>query len=321
VSLRPSPVGPVVDLRPARADDLPACLDIWHAALDDYGRRVGRPPMPRSFGQLTLLAGQALATDPERFWVAVRSGHEQVVGFVSAIVRGPVWYLALLFVRPGYQAAGLGRAMLERVLPAPGQGLVLATCTDSAQPIANALYATLGIVPRVPVLQLVGRPERSPLPDLPSGIRAVSFAEIEAGDVAGGGAASALLPALDTLDRAVLGYERPLEHVMLRRSGRRGYLYRSDGDRVVGYGYVADSGRLGPVALEDPDLAPAVLGQLTRAIDPPGAFLAWLPGSFGQATVALLRAGFRLEDFPALLCWDRDFARFDRYLPLSLAIL
>jgi hypothetical protein len=226
----------------------------------------------------------------------------------------------MLFVRPAEQASGLGTALLERVAPDPAEHLARATCTDSAQPIANALYARLGIVPRLPVLQLVGRPERSALPDLPATVRAVPF-EDEA--TAGGGAAApgGLEGILDEIDRAVLGYARPLEHDLLRGPSRHGFLYRGEGDRPIGYGYVADSGRLGPLALLEPGLAGPALGHLVGSIDPPGAYLAWVPGSFAAAAVALLGCGFRLEDFPALLCWDLDFARFDRYLPLSLAIL
>jgi hypothetical protein len=35
----------------------------------------------------------------------------------------------------------------------------------------------------------------------------------------------------------------------------------------------------------------------------------------------LLEAGLRLEGFPALLCWTRPFASFDRYVPISLALI
>ena len=34
---------------------------------------------------------------------------ERIVGFVSATIRGDVWFLAMLFVHPEEQAAGLGR--------------------------------------------------------------------------------------------------------------------------------------------------------------------------------------------------------------------
>ena len=35
----------------------------------------------------------------------------------------------------------------------------------------------------------------------------------------------------------------------------------------------------------------------------------------------LLRAGFRIDGFPVLLCWDRPFADFARYLPISPGLL
>jgi hypothetical protein len=37
--------------------------------------------------------------------------------------------------------------------------------------------------------------------------------------------------------------------------------------------------------------------------------------------VPALRAGFRMESFPLLLCWDRPFADFSRYLPISPGLL
>jgi hypothetical protein len=47
----------------------------------------------------------------------------------------------------------------------------------------------------------------------------------------------------------------------------------------------------------------------------------WIPGSADQAVVAALRAGFRLEPFPVLLCWDRPVADLSRYLPISPGLL
>ena len=58
-------------------------------------------------------------------------------------------------------------------------------------------------------------------------------------------------------------------------------------------------------------------GHLTTAVQPRGAFALWLPGSADRAVVPALRAGFRLDQFPILLCWDRPFADFSRYLPIS----
>ena len=51
---------PPIRLRPARPDDLPACVGVWHAGLTEYGLRVGRPAMPPSFGPLLGLLGHLL---------------------------------------------------------------------------------------------------------------------------------------------------------------------------------------------------------------------------------------------------------------------
>jgi hypothetical protein len=35
----------------------------------------------------------------------------------------------------------------------------------------------------------------------------------------------------------------------------------------------------------------------------------------------LLRAGFRIDSFPCLICWDRPVADFSRYIPISPGLL
>ncbi len=310
-------------LRAARGDELPACADIWRAGLDGYGPLVGRPPMIASPGPLLALLAHLRETDPARFLVAVRpeaDGSERVVAFVSASRRDHVWFLGMLFVHPDEQARGLGRALLEAVLPNAGESVTLGTCTDAAQPISSGLYARYGLVPRMPVLELVGRPDRAAPAALPEGVRAVPFELLAAGPSDGPGPRR-LAAALDALDRAILGYVHPQDHAYLGGSGRLGHLYEAGDGRVVGYGYVSPVGRIGPLAVEDAALLPGVLGHLLHAVAPAGAFSAWVPGAAGGAVTALLEAGLRFEDFPALLCWDRPFADFSRYVPITLAVL
>jgi len=310
-------------LRAAREDELPACADVWRAGLDGYGVIVGRPPMISAPGPLVALLAHLRRTDPDRFLVAVRpgaDGTQRVVAFASASRRDHVWFLGMLFVHPDEQARGLGRALLDAVLPAAGDPATLATCTDAAQPISNALYARYGIVPRVPVLELVGRPDRAAPPQLPGDVRAVPFELLAAGPTDGPGPLR-LTAALDALDRATLGYAHPQDHAYLRESGRLGHLYEAGDGRVVGYGYASQVGRIGPLAVEDAALLPGVLGHLMQAVEPRGAFSAWVPGAAGAAVTALLDVGLRIEDFPALLCWDRPFADFSRYVPITLAVL
>ncbi len=317
----PPPGG--ISLRPARADDLGGCADVWIAGLDGYGAGVGRQPLAAAPASLIPLLGHLRATDPERFLVAVRTGPdegERVVAFASALRRADVWFLGMLFVRPGDQARGLGRALLEAVLPAREEAARLATCTDAAQPISNALYARYGIVPRVPIMELVGRPDTSRLAALPAGIRAVPFEVLGAGAADGPGARH-LAAILDALDRETLGYAHPEDHGFLASTGRLGYVYATGDGRAVGYGYTSPVGRLGPVAVEDETLLPGILGHLLGAVEPAGAFSTWVPGAAGLGVTALLEAGLRLEDFPGLLCWDRPFADFSRYVPITLAVL
>ena len=46
-----------------------------------------------------------------------------------------------------------------------------------------------------------------------------------------------------------------------------------------------------------------------------------MPGAAGSAVTTLLAAGLRFEDFPILVGWNRPFADFERYLPISPGLL
>ncbi len=241
-----------------------------------------------------------------------------MLAFGSAIVRERVWYLSMLFVRPDAQARGLGRGILERILPPVDLGLTLATVADSAQPIANALYASLGIVPRLPMWSLSGGPGAGALPALPSGVRPVAFDEI-AGDPARGHAA--LVAAVDDLDRDALGFAHPVDHRYLRTTESQGFVYFGPAARPVGYGYASPVGRIGPIGVRDSALLAPVVSHLLGAVEPRGGHAIWLTGDADEVMVGLLRSGFRMDAFPVLLCWTRPFADLGRYVPISPGLL
>jgi GNAT superfamily N-acetyltransferase len=358
-----------VSYRPPRHGELADCALIWYSAVDEYMARLNRPLPSPYLDPLLGLLEHLLATDPERFLVAVRPATagttngraERVVGFGIAVQREHVWFLSQLYVLPEEQRRGIGRAILTQIMPSiaqaplpdeamatdatgdrPGrQDGVMATCTDSAQPASNGLYARYGIVPRVPVFNLVGQPaDPAPLPGLPAGIEAVSMdlqgpraarmATVRAitaklGQAQGREeqvrAIDSIDRAIDSIDRAILGYAHPADHAHLRASGRVGFVYMTAGGEPVGYGYSSEVGRFGPVALLDETLTAAVIGHLVATIKPRGSTSVWVPGANDRAMVALLRAGLRIEGFPAQLCWTRPFAAFDRYVPASLALL
>jgi len=316
------------EIRPARPDELEDCARIWHAALNDYLMRLNQPEWPFDPTGITALYHHTRGTDPDRFLVAVRSDPsdadpeaERIVAFVSAVVRDTQWFLSMLFVLPEEQASGVGRLLLERVLPPPGSGMTLATATDSAQPISNALYSRYGMVPRMPLLNLAGevrRPEA--LPGLPDGVSATAFEDLVAGAADGTGHRE-LAAIVNGLDRATLGVEHPQDHAWLRTAGRRGFVYRAGDGHVLGYGYGSELGRVGPIAVHEPDLMAPILGHLLGTFQPRGAFAIWTPGVAGACVQLLLAAGLRLEPFPILMCWDQAVTDYSRYLPISPGLL
>lgn len=323
-------------IREATATDLATCAAIWRESLNDYLGRLAQPEIPDELATILRLYGHLHATDPTTFLVAetpatggaTRSDPEtpSIDAFVVVVRRDSLWYLSMLFVRPAAQGGGLGRALLEAVEPPgandgdAGSVEARATATDTAQPISNGLYASLGMVPRIPLLRLVGLPTRPGAFDpLPTGIEAIAFDEV--GDTPDGLGRSALTAELDALDRDAAGFTRPVDHGYVAREGRIGFLYQDRDGRAIGYGYTSEAGRVGPVAVRDESLLGPVVGHLVHAVRPRGAFGMWVAGTAGQAIVPLLRSGFRFDGFPVLLCWDRPFADFSRYIPISPGLL
>jgi GNAT superfamily N-acetyltransferase len=326
-------------IRPASATDLPVCAAIWRDSLNDYLGRLAQLEIPDDLVSILRLYDHLLATDPTTFLVAEvpavggpapRTGSRTaesaaIDAFVVVVRRDALSFLSMLFVRPAAQARGLGRALLaatgiDRPAGGEGDGARRATATDTAQPISNGLYASLGIVPRIPLFRLVGLPARNgafgPLPD---GVEPIAFDEV--GDAPDGLGRSALAAELDALDRDAAGFSRQPDHAFQLREGRVGFLFRDREGRAVGYGYTSEAGRVGSIAVRDAALLGPIVGFLVRAVQPRGAFGLWVPGTAGEAIVPLLRAGFRFDGFPVLLCWDRPFADFSRYLPMSPGLL
>ncbi len=303
-------------IRRATQADLPECHRVWREGINAYTVPKGAQPLPEDNPGVRRLHAHALSTDPGRFLVAElthSSGASRVVAFGSAVERGPLWFLSMLFVEPGEQARGLGRALLERMLPLPLDGRVLATCTDSAQPVSNGLYATLGIVPRLPMFILVGRPRPGfAWPALPDGVTAERVAD------PAGWRESAELTAFD---RSVAGFSHPDDHRFVQDEPRHAFTFRGGDGNLLGYGYAGEIGRIGPIAVADRALLTPVVGHLLHAIEPRGASAVWLSGASDDAISTAIRAGLRIDDAPILIGWTSPFADFARYVPISPGLM
>lgn len=311
---------PGISFRPATDADLPECGRIHQEGIDGYLLPMGFPPLPRENQSLLRLHAHTRATSPDRFIVAERRkrlGGSRIVAFGSAVDREHLWFLSMLFVEPGEQARGLGKALMDRLLPRERDGRVLSTCTDAAQPISNGMYAALGMVPRLPLFNLIGRPRDGWLPQpLPQGITA---ARLE--PAANGQLDAAQQAELDAFDRSIIGFAHPQDHVYDLRERPWLFGYRDGSGRLVGYGYTGEVGRIGPISVADSALQGPVLGHLLTTVQPRGASAVWLPGAGDGAFETALRAGLRIEGFPTLLCYDRPFGDFTRYVPTSPGLI
>jgi len=328
---RPGPSTTVPWFRPIEPTDIDVCIDIFDAAQQELAGRLSQPWSPADRPIMGRLLAHLIEGNRGCAWIAEAGDGAPAsrgpLAFAVAIRRGSLWFLSFLFVRPEAQGAGLGRRLLLRCLaegqkaidrPIPTDAEVfLATCVDALQPVSTGLYAGYGIVPRTPLLTMVGRPVAGSLPQLPSSVTATPFEEV--GEAEAGH--DVLVRAIERLDRQLVGYERPTDHRFWRRDGRIGVLYRGPKAEGLAYGYVARSGRLGPICVRDTALAPAVLGDLFGRVEPAGAYQVVVPGAAERALVSLLHAGLRFEGSPALYCASRSATDFERYLPAGFALL
>jgi hypothetical protein len=234
----------------------------------------------------------------------------RVVAFGVVMVREGDAFLSFLFVLPPWQGRGLGRAIVSACLDGAGTTVRLATCAEADQPVSTGLYASLGLTPREPVYLLRGTLDEEALPRLPAALLARPI----------GADALSLSGAIGELDLRLLGYRRPTDHAFWAAGGRVGWLFEGDAG-PLGYGYAHPSGRIGPVAAEDPGWLPAMLGHLVRSVPVLEGRQAVVPGVAMTALLPLLSAGLRLDGTPAVYCTDRPGPRLDRYLPMSFALL
>jgi len=257
----------------------------------------GLPIMPRNRVALLRMFGHIQATSPHRAWLAERDG--RVLGFAMSAEREQLVFLSFLFIDPAEQSRGLGRALLERSMASAQQ---TAVCIFSVQPISAALYAMYGMVPRVPMYTVTGRPRR-PLPGLPPGL---SVGPLE-------------VRATAALDRAVTGFAREQDHAAWLGWERKLFGLFEAG-RPVGYGYAQASGRLGPVVVERRELVLPLVCELMRKVESLEDWMVNVPGPAAQTFTALLNAGMKLDGPPVVFCASDESIDHSRYLPSTFAL-
>ena len=296
-------------IRPGTLDDNHACGAVLVEAINDLGRRNG-----------SIDDGSALDLEVEwprwrpffehigrtaaEFWVAEGSDGD-LIGYARSIDRGGMFELTEFFVRPSIQSQRLGRDLLDRAFPLGRGHLRLIIATTDVRALSRYLRAD--VVPRFPVVTFTGTSREVAL---------VDGLEIQPLDL------ERDLDAVHTIDDAVLGHRREVDHRWFAEQ-RDGHRYVRDG-RVVGYGYVGltDGGGGGPFAVLDSSDLPAVMAHAERRRHELGAAeTAFEVALHNRAAVDhLLARGYRMDPFLTLVCSSAPFGRFDRYLFCSPAL-
>ena len=291
------------ELREATAADIPAMLEVFFHAVEELDRQRGQALHPRNAAPLEMHFGHLLLSDPHSCYIADDRG--DVIAFGIVMRRGVEVFLSFLFVEPAWQGRGMGRAVLDACITGAGDGLErLSTCAEANQPVSTGLYARIGMAPRCPLYLVRGELPVDALPALPEGIRRRPVT----------------IDAVESLDRELVGYDRPVDHVFWARE-RTGALYFDDAGAALGYGYAHRSGRIGPVAAVDPTLLPHFIGDLVRTVDVIEGRQLVVPGPAITALQPLLQAGLNIDGSAAIYCSDGPGPRFDRYIPMSYALL
>jgi GNAT superfamily N-acetyltransferase len=261
-----------VTYRPATLADLAAEHAVFCRAMGGVMRAHHYEWEDPPFDRFELGLRHLLAHDAERCWVAEVAG--EVVGYTAAIIRDDTWFFSMLFIAPGAQGRGIGRALFE--LAAEGAPPRRLTITDSIQPISNALYGRHGLLPLTPLLPMRGESRV----DEPSGL--------ELGDPSPGDLAA--------VDRAAYEFERGVDHAYWASQGQRRGWYRHG--ELVAYSYRWPDGRIGPLAGVDPETAAAALRAELMVNGP---VTLEIPGSARALLTTALEAGLRIEPPMGLL--------------------
>jgi GNAT superfamily N-acetyltransferase len=246
-----------------------------------------------------------LKEDADGFWVAEVGS--VMAGFALSWVRGSLWFLAHLFVRPDQQGRDIGRNLMDRAMRHGKESEIgnRALSTLAYNPVSISLYSRHGIYPREPMYWMEGPKENVKSDDEDAEIssqRAESFQTVR--------------KTLTEIDTGCIGFPREKNHEFLfSLPTYKCYIYSSR-DEPVGYAYVAQNGRVGPAATKSQNsFAPVFQSALEYAAREEKASSVSLnaTGSNEEVMKLAFRYGMKIRD-NFLLMSSKPFPNFSRYL-------
>ncbi|WP_308201390.1 GNAT family N-acetyltransferase [Sphaerisporangium perillae] len=236
----------------------------------------------------------------------------RIVGFGGVLRRGQVSHLGDLYVLPDHQSSGVGRKILDRLLPTGTPRVTFA----SDDPRALGLYVRQGMRPVCPLLYLTSPPPEDSgsqgaeargkeAPDEPAARGPVDGPRAEKGEPPGMREAGRLDARLTGGDRTgTLSWYAGLPGVTLHLTGRGYALARLVGEDL----------EVGPAGGETPqDCADAVLAAVGAHPGVEEVQVA-VPGVH-PLLPQLLEAGWEIDDMDTFMTTEPGPVWLDRYLP------
>jgi GNAT superfamily N-acetyltransferase len=300
--------------RLAKESDIPNVAAVFAAAIDDLDRRHGFFEKPTPTSPLYPLYAFWLRKDPHAFWVAEDEG--RVVGYTFSFLRGPLWFLADLFILPAHQGRGIGGELIRKTLGSwKGHRIGnKALITPAFNRASVSLYMRHGMLPRQPVY-VSNAPRRSVARSL--GNKRIGHLEVkEAEDYE---ASSSLL---DRIHRLAMGFPSGWHNeYFFKVKKARCLIFRRNG-RPVGYSFVRSDGRIGPMVVKsESSFAPAFDASLRVAVEGDGESVSmFFPGTNFEVVGLGIRHGFRIE-YPGLFLSSLPMGDFGNYLFYSPGLM
>jgi hypothetical protein len=287
-----------LELRSARPEDMPACVDLFHESLRDLLHRHNLPAEDLPPADRTLAYYQH-TLDTGIFEVAEVGGN--LAALACATVRDHLWFLAGFWARPAMQHLHIGSAVLRRAWDAgANRGATHFFVWSSMDLPALAAYMRLGMLPGTQLLTFEGRP----VVDTESAL-GYSTEPLPRGFAA-------------AMDKITLGTGRQVDHEFRSRRGWRGRQVLRGG-KGVGY-YYLDGGSIGPAACSEPAHCAPLLALACREAADSGADLVLrVPGMNHEALRFAFSSGLRLANVANLLM-SASFGHLDQYLPSGPAL-
>jgi GNAT superfamily N-acetyltransferase len=294
---------PIV-VRPARADELARAEELVVRSINDLTVRHGLGPIAAS--RPPDFQAFCLRDDPRGVWLAEDDG--EIAGFALSWVCDRLWFLAELFVQPGWQGQGIGNELVERTLRHASE----AGATDKSlitfafNVVSQGLYVRHGLLPRVPLHMCSA--ERESLGGRLSGstLRTTSIR-----------ARAADFEMLRRVDMATLGVSREKHHRYLLDNPAMECVFLEDAGECIGYAYVSAGGHVGPLAVMHAHAMPAAFRTaLAMAVAGETPKVSAFVSGPSAALMIAASLGMRFT-LPMVLMSARDHGDWTRYLPCN----